>query len=121
MLNYIHKNGDLMTKNIDEYTEASNILEKLLIKDFDLLAELYCLEIADALWLDFMKDRTEDEQTECCLQADIDAIKTVMIQIQLQIAKIAMILNFRDPQKEENVKLKDLDDCIKELTAIFGK
>jgi len=48
-----------MTKETDEFIEASNVFERLLRRNFDLIAEVYCEEIAEQLWNVFMKERIQ--------------------------------------------------------------
>jgi|SRR6185436_19550015 len=111
------KNGVTMTSGNEEvktaiYLDASNLLEQLLSKDFEIIAEMFCEEIADELWNDFMKDRDEDTN---CIVEDIENIKKLLVLHQSQLTKIALFLKNTHPIGKEDPKLNDLEKMITEL------
>lgn len=105
-----------MTKLTEEYIKASELLERLINQDFSLIEEIYCEEIADQLYEDFMKDRAEEDG--CCVVNDIEKIKKLLTMQQMQIASICRILKNSHPLTKDDAKMTALEDALKELIKL---
>jgi len=108
-----------MTKPTEQYNEASNLLSHLLTKDFELIEELFCDEIADQLYDDFMKDRNEEGPYDLSLQEQINDVRNVVIAMQIQIAKIAIIIKSENKLANDDAKMNDLEKSLKDLMKAF--